>query len=244
MRELVVSLDYEPGTDPVMDVFIDHPDLVAQALDIAWTGGLVRADRLSGPGEALAALDDVYRDPAVCNECAAPTDDCDADRTYEVVDDGEARRTVVTYHAHVEYCHSVPFLAGRTLPPGLLFDSRRRRDRHEWRVLMREDGDAGALFDALVAGLPDGVTASLQRLAGLERWGGPTGTPADLPPEQRAALETAVRLGYYDTPRGAALADIAEALDAPQSTVRYRLRRAEAWLTDRQVAGWDTTNVA
>lgn len=242
MRELAITLDYEPGADPVTDVFIDHPDLVAQALDIAVSGGLVRADRLSGAADALDRLAEVYLDPAVCNECVAPHGDCDADRAYEVIEADGAGWTVYTYHTHVGYCHSVPYLASTTLPPGLLFDSRRRADRHEWRVLMREDGDAGALYDALVADLPDGVAVSFQRLTGPERWGGPTGTLADLPPEQRAAIETAIELAYYDTPRGATLADVADALGIPQSTARYRLRRAEAWLTDRYVAGWDTAN--
>lgn len=30
MREFTFSIDYEAGTDPMMDVFIDHPSLVAR----------------------------------------------------------------------------------------------------------------------------------------------------------------------------------------------------------------------
>jgi hypothetical protein len=32
MREFTFSIDYEAGTDPKMDVFIDHPSLVARGL--------------------------------------------------------------------------------------------------------------------------------------------------------------------------------------------------------------------
>jgi hypothetical protein len=30
MREFVFTIQYEPESDPVMDVFIDHPELVNQ----------------------------------------------------------------------------------------------------------------------------------------------------------------------------------------------------------------------
>lgn len=32
MREFTFSIDYEAGTDPMRDVFIDHPSLVARGL--------------------------------------------------------------------------------------------------------------------------------------------------------------------------------------------------------------------
>jgi predicted DNA binding protein len=55
-------------------------------------------------------------------------------------------------------------------------------------------------------------------------------TVADLPHEQREALRTAVGMGYYETPKATTVADVAEALDVPRSTLQYRLQRAEAWL--------------
>jgi predicted DNA binding protein len=54
-----------------------------------------------------------------------------------------------------------------------------------------------------------------------EGWGERTGTVADLSPEQRAAIEAAVRMDYDDTPRGATLADVPSALPGPPSTLRY-----------------------
>lgn len=238
MRELVITLEYDSGTDPVTDVFIEHPDLVSKSVDISLgVDGLTRVDRLSGPTEAIDAIDELYLDPAVCNECAVPHGRCDADRAYEVIDDGEGNRTVYTYHECVTFCNSVPYFAGMHLPPGLLFDSRRRANRHEWRIFMRDDGTVGEMYDALVSELTDGVTVSFQRLTNPERWGEHTGTIADLSPEQRTAIEAAVGMDYYETPRGATLADLAAALDVPQSTVRYRLRRAEAWLANTVLTG-------
>jgi predicted DNA binding protein len=232
MREFAFTLSYERGVDPVMDVFIDHESLVSKAVSISvWPGGLWRVDRLSGDREALDAVGDAYLDATVCNECAAPHGDCDAVRTYEVIDEGSGGETVYSYHEEVSYCHSIPFLAASRLGPGLLFDSQRRGDRHEWRVLMRDDRGVGDLYDAIDAGLPAGVSMSLRGLTTPERWGERTATVADLPPEQRRAIETAVGMGYYRTPRDATLAAIAARLDVPESTLRYRLRRAEAWLT-------------
>jgi predicted DNA binding protein len=238
MRELVVTLEYDRGVDPVMDAFLDHPGMVAKAVDVSLLpGGLARVDRISGSAAAVDAVADAYLDPAVCNECSAPHDGCDAERSYEVLDEGSDARTVYTYHESVSFCNSVPYLASEHLPPGLLFDSQRRDDTHEWRVLMRRDGEVGGFYDALVADLPAGVTVSFERLTEAQRWGEHTGTVADLSPEQRAAIEAAVRLDYYDTPRGSTLSDLSSALGVPQSTARYRLRRAEDWATSTLVDG-------
>jgi predicted DNA binding protein len=245
MRELVVTLSYDRGVDPVTDVFVDESGLVASSVDVSVTeSGLARVDRLSGPPGAMEALGEVYLDPERCTECTAPTDRCDAERSYEVVDDGRGGRTVYTFHADVSFCDSVPFHARHRLPPGTLFASRRRGNSHEWRVLMRSDRAVGDLYDALVDGLPGGVTVSFERLGSPERWGERTGTVADLPPAQRAAIETAVAMDYYETPRGATLADLSAALDVPQSTLRYRLRRAEAWLARTHVGEGPTAGAA
>jgi predicted DNA binding protein len=139
-----------------------------------------------------------------------------------------------TFYSHsrnVSYCHSVPYFAVTTLGDGLLFDAQRRGSRYEWRVLAPDDAPVGELYDALRDGLPEGRTVTLRQVGTPTRWGEHVTTIADLPYEQRRALEVAVSMGYYETPRDASLGDIAAALGVAQSTLRYRLRRAEAWLT-------------
>jgi predicted DNA binding protein len=54
-----------------------------------------------------------------------------------------------------------------------------------------------------------------------ERLGGP-----DLTPEQREALTLAAMEGYFDSPRGASLADIGDELGITQQAVSDRVRRA------------------
>jgi hypothetical protein len=104
-------------------------------------------------------------------------------------------------------------------------------------VLVPDDAPVGELYDPRRDGLPEGRTVTLQQVGTPSRWGEHVTTIADLPYEQRQALETAVSMGSYETPREASLGDIAEALEVAQSTLRYRLRRAEAWLTSNFVDG-------
>lgn len=61
--------------------------------------------------------------------------------------------------------------------------------------------------------------------------------------DQRRAVETAVGLGYYETPRAASLGDIADVLDVPKSTLRYRFWNTEQWTTE-QVFGEKQSPVA
>lgn len=231
MREFEFVVEYERGVDPLADAFIAHPSALATALTISVsTDGLWRVDHVAGPEEALAEIERVFTDPDHCNECGGRPD-CDVTRRHEVVADREGAVTVYSHHTDVEYCHSVPYFAAATLGDGLLFDARRRGGRYEWTVLAPDGAPVGDLYDAMRDGLPEGVTVTLRGVGAPSRWGAAVTTVADLPTEQRTALETAVALGYYRTPRAASLADVAEDLEVPQSTLRYRLRRAEAWLT-------------
>jgi predicted DNA binding protein len=54
------------------------------------------------------------------------------------------------------------------------------------------------------------------------------GTNAALTDRQGAALEAAASLGYYEVPRSASVADVAEELDCASSTAGELLRNAEA----------------
>lgn len=54
------------------------------------------------------------------------------------------------------------------------------------------------------------------------------GTSAALTERQRAALDAAEKLGYYEVPRSAAVADVANELGCASSTAGELLRKAEA----------------
>jgi len=58
MREFTFDIVYETGADPVMDVFIEHPTLVAEALHgCVSEDGFWRIERLIGPTAALDAVE-------------------------------------------------------------------------------------------------------------------------------------------------------------------------------------------
>jgi hypothetical protein len=231
MREFVFTVEYERGTDPLADLFIEHPSAVAKAVTVSVsTRGLWRVDHVSGPSDALAAFEALLTDPEYCMECGDHPE-CTAESTHEIVTERDGSFTFYSHSRNVSYCHSVPYFAATTLGDGLLFDAQRRGSRYEWRVLAPDGAPVGELYDALRDGLPEGRTVTLRQVGTPSRWGEHVTTIADLPYEQRRALETAVSMGYYETPRDASLEDIAASLGVAQSTLRYRLRRAEAWLT-------------
>lgn len=58
---------------------------------------------------------------------------------------------------------------------------------------------------------------------------------------QRAVVETALELGYYDTPRGATHEEIAEALDIAPNTVSQHLQKGEAALVRAGMQGLDSS---
>lgn len=237
MREYIFAAEYERGADAVMDVFIDHPELIGTALNITVsTAGVWRVDRVVGPADGLDAVEAVYTDASVCNECLGEHPDCTITAEYDVVSDGQNSRIIYAYSDGGSYCHSVPFFAARTFGDGLVFDAQRRGNVYEWRILVPGDPPVGDLFDQLRDGLPEGISLSLRQVGTPSAWGDPTASLTKLPPEQRRALETATQSGYYATPREATLGDIADELGLAKSTLRYRLRRAESWLTETVVA--------
>lgn len=233
MREYVLLLEYDRGVHPVRDVFIDHPEVVATALDvsIALDSGW-RVERLTGPERELDAVESVYVDER-CNDCTYPTPACDTELEYQVLEREPTARTVYRHVTDMSYCSSLGYLALETLGNGLVFDATQRGPYYEWRVLVPAERNVDALHRTLREDLPEGVSLTVRRIGTPERWlqAKRPQSGADLPFEQREAIETARRLGYYDHPRKTTMEDIAVELDLPLTTLRYRLRRAEAWAT-------------
>lgn len=238
MREFVFTLEFRPGAYQLADVFIQHPELVATALSISVSkSGMWRLDRVSGSQDALDAFTRTFTDPAHCIECGGGRQECTSEWTFEILDETRNSLTVYSYLKRLpEYCHSIPHVAILEFGDGLVFDAQRRGTIYEWRILMPDAHPIGPLFDRLEEGFTDETRLTLQQISAPTRWGDGITTIADLPHEQRHAMETAVREGYYSTPRSVDLVTLASDMDVPKSTLRYRLRRAEAWLIESFVA--------
>jgi predicted DNA binding protein len=230
MREFAFTVEYESGADRLMDSFIEYPELAAKTVTCSVTPQSIwRVDRLTGPAEAIDAIEAPYLDPERCDECLHDGC-CHVSQEYEVLAAESTSETIYVYQTDIEDCHSIPYLAAKHLGDGLLYEALRRGDHHEWRVLMREDSAVGELYDALQSGLRDGLTLSLRHLGEPTHWCDEAVCAADLSYEQRHALEAAVAHGYYETPREMSAEELATELEIPRSTLQYRLRRAESWL--------------
>jgi hypothetical protein len=230
MQEFVFTVTYDRGSDPIADVLMDYPDVVMTLLDCSVTEESVWfLNRITGPAAALDRLDEIFLDSTHCNECLS-AELCSTDWTYELLSSGETSRTVYSYGTDGEDCHSIPGLGVAHLGDGLFHDAERRGDQYRWRILVPEDAALGSLYDTINTGLRDGLRLRLEHLKEPTRWGDTVVSLTDIPYEQRAVLTEAVERGYYETPRGTTTQELADELAVPQSTVQYRLSRAEAWL--------------
>ncbi len=232
MREFVFSVTYEPGADPVMDVFIEHPDLRSEAfLCCLAEERLWRLERVVGPQAALdeaeARLLDADRGCASISERP-----CEGERYHDRIATTGESRVLYTYVHDIARCDAVPVLASRYLPGGLVFETTRHEGEQHWRILVRDDERVGLLYDTLHGKLRDGLTFEFDHVGDATTWATGLLASVSVPPEQQTVLEVAAERGYYETPREVTLDEIADELDLPRSTVSYRLRRAESQLVD------------
>jgi predicted DNA binding protein len=229
MREFLFTIAFESGNDAVADTLTDHPDLRIRSLACHVTNeSLWRVDHATGPTAGLRSLEETYLDPAYCPDCL--TSDCGSDLDTQVLDQTDDTRVFYVRWSNAPGCTSVPHLALDTLGTGLLFETRRQGREYRWRVLAPDGANFGDFHVDLQAGIGDHTTVNLQRITDVGSWDSQTETSALLRPEQREAVSAAVDHGYYETPRETTLEILANQLDTPQSTLSYRLRRAEAIL--------------
>jgi len=92
-----------------------------------------------------------------------------------------------------------------------------------------ESDGLGAFYEEL----SDLLEARIERVRPFRRWP----APARLTDRQRAALATAVDVGYYAVPRTGDVDDVATELDCAHSTAGELLRKAEAALVTGFVDG-------
>ncbi|MCO8246662.1 MULTISPECIES: helix-turn-helix domain-containing protein [unclassified Haladaptatus] len=236
MREFTFAIEYEAGADPIMDVFIDHPTVVAHSLDgFVTEDRFWRIERISGPQSALDRIETVRFDDACCGE-SITEQRCDATRYHDVLERSSNELVLYTYLTDIRGCESVHTLAGKHLPAGLIFETRRRESTHWWRILMRSDRNVGVFYDDLGARLGPGLSFRMGHLRDASGWRQDSFT-VSLPEEQEVALRASLEAGYYERPRAATLNEIADDLEIPRSTLSYRLRQAEAQLVRRYAGG-------
>lgn len=228
MRELAFTLRYGDGVDPLMDLFQRQPSLRANAVgapvgrDRFWL-----AEQFAGPDAALDEAEAIRcpSDATGVSESAG-----EATRETSVLERSPGSLVTYVFLEHLHTCESVYALAARRLERGCVVRSRRRDDTHEMRVLTRSGENVEAFYERLRETLPAGISLEFGHLNGVSQWEFDSLASVTLPREQRETLRAAIEHGYYETPRGITVGDLADRLDVPQSTVSYRLRQAEARL--------------
>ena len=236
MRELVFTLDYEPGCNEVADTLAAHPGARIRSLSLHATDeSLWRVDHVSGPADALTAVEDAFMTADYYADCLA-TEHCGATQETQVLDNSEETLVLYSYWERTPSCASVPHIALDHLGDGILFETRNEGRRYTWRIVHSGDGDLRAFFDALEDSVGDCAGLAIDRLTDAASPAETSPASGDLPPEQEAALRAAVEHGYYETPRETDVGGLAERLEVPRSTLAYRLRRAEAHLAEARVS--------
>ncbi|WP_096391637.1 helix-turn-helix domain-containing protein [Halopenitus persicus] len=237
MRELVFALEYEPGCNAVADALAEHPDARVRSLSLHATAErLWRVDHATGTPDALDAIADAFRDGDYYADCLA-TDDCGATQTTRVLDRTDDTLVLYSDWERTPACASVPHIARDHLGDGVLFETRHEGRHYTWRLIHSGDGDVPAFFDALETAVGECArTEMLRSTDTTAAAGGSEGDRNGLSPEQEAALQAAVEHGYYESPRGIDVGELAAHLGVPRSTLTYRLRRAEEHLAKRYVA--------
>ncbi|MDL0128797.1 helix-turn-helix domain-containing protein [Halobacterium salinarum] len=226
-REFEFALQFEPGADDLMDVFLRHDSLSLWSSAIFMNHDhMWRLDHAKGTKEALRAFDEVFLDETRCNECFDVTD-CDTGRAYHVLDRQETSQTIYTLRREISQCHSLPHFIRNHVQQGTVFESRRTGDTYRWRVLYPGDYPIGDVYDAVESHLRDGVSVSVSHITSAGNWKATERVATEFSPAHWQVLEAAVEHGYYERPREVSVADLASILDEPRSTVQYRLRTAE-----------------
>ena len=238
MRELVFELDFRPGWSPVADTLAEYPDATIRSLSChATADSLRRVDHIEGSKEAVSALESAYRTADYFPDCLV-TEDCEATSETRVLDRTDESLVIYCVWDRSDICTSVPHLALAHLGDGVLFETRQKGRQYIWRLVLPGDEPIGQFSDALRAEIDEIGGMELLRLTDHVPGSGNSSLQGrtDLSTEQRQALRAAVEHGYYETPRGIELTALAKKLDVPQSTLSYRLQRAEAQLAIEFVA--------
>lgn len=236
MRELVFTLDYDPGCNTVADTLADHPDARIRSLSLHATDeSLWRVDHATGSPDALEAIETAFLTGDYYADCLA-TEDCGATSTTQLLEHTDDTLILYSYWERTPVCTSVPHLALDHLGDGVLFETRHEQRQYTWRIIHSGDGNVRAFFDDLDDAVGDCAEMEMVRLTDAST----TTTAASvdaagLPPNQREALEAAVEHGYYETPREVDVGELADHLGVPRSTLTYRLRRAEAYMATQFV---------
>lgn len=242
MREVVFTVEYDQGADPLMDAFIEYPDLYARSMQVQATSeAMWGIEKVVGPPSVLDEYDNrleqAARDSSLVGMCGAPV----TEYQYEILSSNLESRKIYSLQREGDDPRSIPIAAANHLGEGVIMRSERHGDQFRWHLLI--DGSLGALHDDIRANLRNGLSLTVERLGEPPCLLEDGRTQHDLTAEQKTALEAALTHGYYEEPRETSVSEIAEKIGVPSSTLQYRLNRSEAWLAEQFAADSMTVDI-
>lgn len=219
MKYLDVVLDMPPAFQHPMEEFLRHEDAVEREELLGWntSGEAIEYALFYIEGEIDAYRERIARVDSVRDVTLTPVDDTSfhAYICQETRPEDEAWRQSFVRRSLV------------VIPP-LVYSDRGLR-----MTVVGVSDDLRALLDDL----PDAIDVTVAEIGDYDRRHATIA--GALTDRQLDAVETAVDLGYYDVPRTASLADVADALHCAESTASNHLRKAEELVMRRLVRrGW------
>jgi predicted DNA binding protein len=215
MRYLQLRIRYPPEARHPMQQFLVEQESIRRAYLRHWnfsnpdsvtTLFHVVGDVATGREDYLAALDDV---PTVREYDTTPVDD----RSFYVY----VREAA---DAHARRLRELLADTDLLVVPPIAYGT-------DGETVFEVAGEPAELR-ALVAGLPDELSVSVDRLGEYDAHRESRATA--LTDRQRAVLDVARELGYYEVPRRTGVREIADELGCSKSTAADHLRKAEARL--------------
>lgn len=188
-----------------------------------------RIEQFRGPPESIDALTETLLKQLVVKESLTSAE-CEVETYIEILERSSNSCEVYFHIKSIRNCDTVPTLSVEFVGEEVLFEFEREDDRVTWTVMLETEERIGALYDALLISIRPELTFEFGHLGQASKRRMDLFDKKNLPAEQREALVTAVRKGYYETPRQVTLDELAEQMACPRSTLSYRLRRAESQL--------------
>lgn len=231
MRELTLERTLDPANE-LEAVLLRHPKLSLTTVSSVISGGKQTTVILfHGDEESIAALKDEYiRDPPAHIEAA------------EILREGKRELLLYEIEKSGRNPTDISIWVDMILGPETVVRIHKSVEVVRWRILtFREDKiplfleklekEGRKLENVLMRPVSWYRLASIADARELKEPG------IGLSPSEEKVLKAAVRLGFYEIPKGCGVDELAEELAMPRSTAHHTLKRAEAKVI-KFGAGW------
>lgn len=215
MRYLQLSIRFPPERRHPMQAFLVEGDSVRRAYLRHWN--------YSDPDYVVSLFQVVGETEEARADYVAALDSVDTVVDYDVTPIDRRRFYVYLTETTSEHARRFRALLADTdllVVPPIEYGT-------DGEMTLEVAGDSENL-QALVAGLPDELSVSVDRLGEYDTTA--ESSTAVLTDRQQEVVSVARELGYYEVPREASVRDIAARLDSTKSTVADHLRKAESRL--------------